>query len=289
MKILADADLVLEFLLNRGTFAEDAHKLLTEIAKFPEVEVYVTDKCLKRAHLELLDRRNDQTSEHIVNSIVDMLDGRIIEIDNSIKEKARNYSLRDFDSAEEVACAIEMQLNTIVTQNPQNFDGSTLAIWSVGNLLNIVQLEKNLDRCYSPCRGASSAFEPNQTQGASLSAAKLREAGLYGTDLHGVDLQGVDLSGVNLYATNLYDANLCDADLTGANLCDADLSSANLSGTNLSGANLSGADLTSADISGVNLSDAIVKKAQFGGNSGLTDELELDLKQRGAVFEDCWG
>lgn len=286
MRILADADLVLEFLLQRSTFAEDAHKLLMEIAKFPEVEIYITDKCLQRAQLELQDKKNDQTSEHIVNSIVDMLDGRIIKINNSIKEKARNYSLKDFDSAEEVACAIEMQLNTIVTQNPQNFDGSTFAIWSVGNLANILQLEKILDKCYSPCREASEVFQLNQTPEANQSAAKLREAGLHGTDLHGIDLSGVDLSGVNLYASNSYGANLCGADLSGANLFDADLSGANLNGANLSGANLTGADLTGADLSDVNLCNAIVEKAQFGGNSGLTEKLKLDLQERGAVFED---
>ncbi|MBH8574581.1 pentapeptide repeat-containing protein [Nostocaceae cyanobacterium CENA369] len=286
MRILADADLVLEFFLNRSSFAEDAHKLLVEIAKLPEVEVYVTDKCLKRAHFEFLDRKSDRT-EYMVNSIIDMLDGRIIKINNRIKEKALNSPLRDFDSAEEVACAMEMQLNTIVTQNPQNFDGSTLKIRSVGNLANIIQLEKNLEQSYSLYPASSGVFQLNQTPEANQSAAKLHEAGLHGTDLHGVDLHGVDLSGVNLYASNSYGANLCNADLSGANLCNADLSSANLSGANLSHADLRGADLSSADLTGVNLSDAIVEKALFGGNSGLSEDLELDLKQRGAVFEDC--
>lgn len=276
LKILADADLVLELILKRSTFVEDAQKLLMEIAKLPQVEIYVTDKCLKRVSLEALDKTNDP----MIESLINILDGHIIKIDDSIKEKARNYPLKDFDSAEEVVCAIEMQLNTIVTQNPQNFDGSTLGICSVGNLLNVVQLERTLEKNYLFCQDSSGIPQHQLNQDASQSAAKLRDAGLHGTDLHDIDLPGVDLSGVNLCAINSYGANLCNANLSCANLCDADLSNANLSGANLSGANLIGADLI-----GTNLSDAVVEKAVFGKNYGLSDELELDLKRRGAIFE----
>jgi uncharacterized protein YjbI with pentapeptide repeats len=77
---------------------------------------------------------------------------------------------------------------------------------------------------------------------------------------------------------------LTNVSLSGANLVRANLSDANLSGANLSDANLSGANL-----SGANLSGAVVEKARFGANLGLTEEMKLDLKQRGAVFEDSSG
>jgi hypothetical protein len=34
------------------------------------------------------------------------------------------------------------------------------------------------------------------------------------------------------------------------------------------------------------LSGAVVEKAQFGANLGLTEEMKLDLKRRGAIFQD---
>ncbi len=37
------------------------------------------------------------------------------------------------------------------------------------------------------------------------------------------------------------------------------------------------------------LSGAVVEKAQFGANLGLTEEMKLDLKRRGAIFEDSPG
>ena len=37
------------------------------------------------------------------------------------------------------------------------------------------------------------------------------------------------------------------------------------------------------------LSSAVVEKAQFGGNLGLTEQMKFDLKRQGAVFEDSPG
>lgn len=136
--------MVLELFINREGFVEDAEKLLMEVAQSQEIEVYVTDKCLKRIRLELGDT-DDQLGEQAAYKVEAMLNGRIIQIDRSIREQARTFPLRDFDSAEELACATAMQLDAIVTQNSPNFDGATLTIWSVEDLLKRLQLEKNLE------------------------------------------------------------------------------------------------------------------------------------------------
>jgi hypothetical protein len=92
------------------------------------------------------------------------------------------------------------------------------------------------------------------------------------------DFIGVDLSGVDLSSDNLSGANFSEADLSNTNLNGTDLSNANLSGANLSGANLSGANL-----SGTNLSGAKVTNTLFINNLGLSEKLENDLQQRGAI------
>jgi uncharacterized protein YjbI with pentapeptide repeats len=150
--------------------------------------------------------------------------------------------------------------------------------------------------------------------GYNLSRADLRGANLIRINLSGYNLSRADLSGANLSGANLVDANLKGANLSGANLVDANLKGAilfltnltcaNLIGANLGGAkltraNLSGADLSGADLSSANLtrthllgtklSGAVVEKARFGDNLGLTEEIELNLKQRGAIFKDSSG
>lgn len=141
VKVLADADVLLECFINRGRFIEDAERLLTEIEQSQQIEVYVTDKCLKRTQLQL----GGKLGEDAVLYVKKILHNRIIEISKSIREEARTCCLPDFDSAEEVVCAKTEQLNAIVTLNPKNFDGiNDFMIWSVEELFARLQLNKNL-------------------------------------------------------------------------------------------------------------------------------------------------
>ncbi len=122
-----------------------------------------------------------------------------------------------------------------------------------------------------------------------LSSAILINVNLISANLPRANLSNVNLLGADLSDANLSDANLSDADLLVADLSGANLSGANLSGANLRGANLRGANLRGANLRGANLNRAVVEKAQFGANLGLTEEMKLDLKQRGAIFEDFPG
>lgn len=52
-------------------------------------------------------------------------------------------------------------------------------------------------------------------------------------------------------------------------------------GQNFNGVDLRGVDLSGADQKDTNLSGAIIEKARFGNNLGLSEEMEFDLKQPG--------
>jgi uncharacterized protein YjbI with pentapeptide repeats len=135
-----------------------------------------------------------------------------------------------------------------------------------------------------------------------LRSANLSRADLSNGDLRDANLRSADLSDANLSKANLRDANLRAAYLRGVNLNEANLSRADLNSANLKGANLSNANLIDADLRGTNLksanlncanltgadlSRAYVKNTRFSNNIGLSEEIQRDLKQRGAIFEDC--
>jgi hypothetical protein len=143
MKVLVDADIILEFFINRGEFVEEAEDLLTRIGIAQQIEAYITNKCLNRIYLEL-GTQDITLGEQAIAQIESLFCDHVIEIDSTIREKARTSSLRDFDSAEEVCCAISMNLDAIVTQNPQNFIGAPLPIWTVVDLRARLLLEKDL-------------------------------------------------------------------------------------------------------------------------------------------------
>ncbi|MGB3267040.1 MAG: pentapeptide repeat-containing protein [Microcoleus sp.] len=126
-------------------------------------------------------------------------------------------------------------------------------------------------------------------------------ANLRGTTLNAVDFSSAKLQGANFRGANLSDADFSDAnlqnakfggaDLSGAFLGNADLSRADLYRASLALANLSGADLSRANLLEVNLtntnfSGTNVESARFGNNSGLAEDVKLNLQQGGAIFED---
>ena len=124
---------------------------------------------------------------------------------------------------------------------------------------------------------------------ANLSDANLSDANLSRADLSDANLSGADLSDAYLSGADLSDADLSGADLSGADLSGADLSGAILSGADLSGAILSRAILSRGDLRGANLSGAKVKNVRFSQSVELSEDMKLDLKQRGAIFEDSLG
>ena len=133
-------------------------------------------------------------------------------------------------------------------------------------------------------------------RGSDLTDTDLNSANLSGASLAGADLSGAMLGDANLKGTNLQRcslalANLGGANLAGANLQGANLGNANLSDADLTDANLAGADLHQAGLvlttlTGANLEGANVTAARFKKDKGISEEMERDLKQRGAIFED---
>jgi hypothetical protein len=119
------------------------------------------------------------------------------------------------------------------------------------------------------------------------------------TELSGIELSGANLTQSNFRGANLTDADLSEAVLSYARLSGADLSGAYLGNTNLRQAdfyrgslalaNLIGADLREANLQEVNLSQtnlsgAIVTRAKFGNNTGMTPEMKESLEEKGAIF-----
>ncbi|MEP0803663.1 pentapeptide repeat-containing protein [Funiculus sociatus] len=128
-------------------------------------------------------------------------------------------------------------------------------------------------------------LESANLAGACLCNANLRDADLRGANLSRADLR-TKMPRANLSGANLESANLYSAYLPNAKLVAADLSGATLSDADLSGANLSRANLQNADLKRTNLSGANVENARLIGALGLSEAMKLELKQRGAIFDD---
>ncbi|MEG4573451.1 pentapeptide repeat-containing protein [Microcoleus sp. N3A4] len=129
-------------------------------------------------------------------------------------------------------------------------------------------------------------FAGSSLRGTTLSAVDFSSANLDRTNFRGANLSDVDFSDANLQNAKFGGADLSGAFLGNANLSGADLHKASLALANLSGANLSGANLLEVNLTNTNFSGANVESARFGNNSGIDEEMQVNLQQRGAIFEE---
>jgi len=150
MQIQVDSHLILETLLHRSPcpfIAEDARNLW-ELLQPPHVQGYIAESGLNQIRFHLSKLEDEKTADRIVSEIQDII--KVCPVNRRIEDKARSLHIRDFESAIEVACAIEMNLSAIVTQHPQKFYGSGLSILSVSDLSERNQLEERLNKPILP-------------------------------------------------------------------------------------------------------------------------------------------
>jgi sulfur-carrier protein len=131
-RVLADADLILEFFVNRDKYIKDVETFMNMISSSSNISVYITDKCLKRLYLQNDDEDIVKEAAQCIN---DIFEGYIIEITKQIREEARKIDIIDMDSAEEYVCLFKYNIDAIVTLNPRNFDGVIVPVYSIQDIL----------------------------------------------------------------------------------------------------------------------------------------------------------
>ena len=147
IKILVDADLILEVLMNRHKSVEHVRQLLDRV--HPSVQMYLTDVGWQKIYDYASRLRSTQIAEIVVGWLQEKI--QICSIDQSILHQARSSPLRDFESAVELACASYRGLDAIVTHKQDDFagDNNTFFVWSVTEFWVRVTLESQLQTTIS--------------------------------------------------------------------------------------------------------------------------------------------
>lgn len=147
IKILVDADLILEVLMNRHKCVEHVRELLDKV--HPSVQMYLTDVGWQKIYDYASRLRNTQIAEIVVRCLQDKI--QICPIDQSILHQARSSPIRDFESAVELACASDSGLDAIVTHKQDDFAESSnkIFVWSVTEFWVRATLENQLQTTIS--------------------------------------------------------------------------------------------------------------------------------------------
>jgi predicted nucleic acid-binding protein len=137
VRVLIDTNIVLDYLLEREPFLQDAEGLFQAIGS-EQVVGYVTATTL--TDIFYIARRQTQSVERarqVVSITLTVME--ICPVDRTVLEVALTSGLRDFEDAVQIACASTQNLDGIVTRDIQDFSNATIPVLSVSQLLE--QLE----------------------------------------------------------------------------------------------------------------------------------------------------
>ncbi len=133
MRVLVDTNIVLDFLLQREPFFQDAELLFQLIDSGPVIG-YVTATTL--TDIFYISRRHTRSIEQARQAVSETLSAMTIcPVNRTVLESALGTGLTDFEDAVQIACAVDQGLNAILTRDMKGFSSSSIPVLSIRQLL----------------------------------------------------------------------------------------------------------------------------------------------------------
>ena len=133
MRVLIDTNILLDFLLQREPFFQDAERLFNAIDSGLVVG-YVTATTL--TDIFYIAQKHTRSIEKARQAIAEILTVMTIcSVDRAVLESAFNSGLTDFEDAVQIFCAVTQGLDAIMTRDKRGFVSSPVPVLSIGELL----------------------------------------------------------------------------------------------------------------------------------------------------------
>jgi predicted nucleic acid-binding protein len=133
VRVLVDTNILLDFLLQREPFFQDA-ELLFQSIEAGQVIGYVTATTL--TDIFYISRKHTRSDEQARQAVSETLTAMVIcPIDRAVLESAFNSGLVDFEDAVQIFGAVAQGLDAILTRDNKGFLSSPIPVLSVQDLL----------------------------------------------------------------------------------------------------------------------------------------------------------
>ncbi|MCL1465391.1 MULTISPECIES: type II toxin-antitoxin system VapC family toxin [Argonema] len=133
MRVLVDTNIVLDFLLQREPFFQEAEQLFQEIDS-GRVVGYVTATTL--TDIFYISRRHTRSVSLARQAVSETMTAMVIcPVNRAVLESAFRSGLVDFEDAVQIACAVIQGLDGILTRDTQGFLNSPVPVLSIHELL----------------------------------------------------------------------------------------------------------------------------------------------------------
>lgn len=132
MKILIDTNIVLDLILERLPFVENAVLIFEQIER-GNLAGYIAATTITNIFYILRKAKGREVALAAIHRLLIGL--QFCAVDRQTIETALSLDLKDFEDSIQLACATLDQLDAIVTRDPKDFSGSNLPIYSPAELL----------------------------------------------------------------------------------------------------------------------------------------------------------
>lgn len=131
MKVLFDTNVVLDVLLRRQPFYEEAAKLFVHV-ELKRLEGFLGATTVTTLYYFMEKRLKDNARPELHKLLLLF---KVAAIDQNILEKAITSPVKDYEDAVLVEAAVFTSLDAVVTRNAKDFKKSPLAIFTPEELL----------------------------------------------------------------------------------------------------------------------------------------------------------
>jgi predicted nucleic acid-binding protein len=137
MNILFDTNVVLDVLLDREPFADDAAFLLSKVEQ-NQIIGYVCATTVTTIHYLIAKALGPAEAVRHIQSLLSLLS--IAPVNRGVLEQALTASFTDFEDAVLHAAACHAGVQSIVTRNVRDFHKATLPVFTPAELINALEV-----------------------------------------------------------------------------------------------------------------------------------------------------
>jgi predicted nucleic acid-binding protein len=134
-KLLIDTNVLLDVVLEREPWVEDATALLDAIAK-GRAAGYVAGHAVTTLYYVVERSRHRTVAATAVSDLLQLV--TVVPLSNADFQRALGLGLRDFEDACQVAACLEVGADNLVTRNPKDFKGAPVTLRSAGEVLALL-------------------------------------------------------------------------------------------------------------------------------------------------------
>jgi predicted nucleic acid-binding protein len=135
LRLLIDTNVVLDLVLARTPWVEDATALLDAIAK-GQAEGHLAGHSVTTVYYIVERERNRAVAATAVSDLLQFLS--VVPLASADFQRALGLGLRDYEDGVQAAAALQIGADCLVTRNPKDFKGAPVTVRSPGEVLALL-------------------------------------------------------------------------------------------------------------------------------------------------------